>query len=153
MRRIIYGLLVFFLLSGCDESDDKKHDSQKITEIENTAIAGQWKITLFSEDGTDETANYSDYQFTFEKGAYSSTITAVKGVGTFPGVWSITDNNTGDDSDHFEDLDFFISFSAPPDLSELTEDWEILSMSDTEIELRHTSGGGGGTDLLTFTKV
>jgi hypothetical protein len=153
MKNLIYGLLVFSLLTGCNESDDKKNDSQKITEIENTVTTGKWKITLFSEDGTVETATYSDYQFTFTEGSPSNTISATDGANTYQGSWSITDDNSNDDSNNYEDLDFNIFFSTPSDLTELNEDWEVISMTDTKIELKHISGGGGGTDLLTFEKV
>ncbi|MEZ4988540.1 MAG: hypothetical protein R2795_26535 [Saprospiraceae bacterium] len=36
---------------------------------------------------------------------------------------------------------------------ELNEDWEIISQSDTRIELVHVSGGNGGTDYLTFERI
>ncbi|MGZ5255540.1 MAG: hypothetical protein ACXWCT_14105 [Flavitalea sp.] len=156
MKKFIYGLLAFSLMTGCDDNDDKKGDSQKITEIENTVTTGKWKITLFSEDGIVETADYTDYEFTFTEGTPSNAISAADGANTYSGSWSITDDNSNDDSNDFEDLDFNITFStssSPPVLAELNEDWEIISRTDTKIELKHISGGGGGTDLLSFEKI
>lgn len=50
------------------------------------------------------------------------------------------------------DIDFNIFFSSPADFAELTEDWDIISHTASKIELKHVSGGNGGTDLLTFEK-
>ncbi len=50
------------------------------------------------------------------------------------------------------DIDFNIFFASPADFAELTEDWDIISHTASKIELKHVSGGNGGTDLLTFEK-
>ena len=57
-----------------------------------------------------------------------------------------------DDDDDYGDVDFNIVFSTPADFEELTEDWHIISISNTKIELTHVSGGNGGTDFLTFER-
>lgn len=50
------------------------------------------------------------------------------------------------------EIDFNIFFASPEDFNELSEEWNIVSYSDTKIELIHVSGGDGVTDLLTFEK-
>lgn len=76
-------------------------------------------------------------------------LSASNGPNTFIGSWIIMNNNSNDDS--LDDVDFLISFAAPNNFAELSEDWEILSRTASKIELKHVSGGGnGGTDLLTF---
>lgn len=50
------------------------------------------------------------------------------------------------------DIDFNIFFASPADFAELSEDWDIISHTASKIELKHVSGGNGGTDLLTFEK-
>jgi hypothetical protein len=37
-------------------------------------------------------------------------------------------------------------------LDDLSDDWDIISYTDTEIKLIDVSGGNGGTDYLTLTK-
>ena len=64
-------------------------------------------------------------------------------IGDFSGA---TSGNTSGD------IDFNIFFGSPADFAELSEDWDIISHSATKIELKHVSGGNGGTDLLTFEK-
>ena len=38
-------------------------------------------------------------------------------------------------------------------LDDLTDEWDIVSQSETEIKLVDVSGGNGGTDYVTFTKI
>ena len=82
---------------------------------------------------------------------------ATKAGTTVNGSWSITDDDddsSDDDSDgdSSNDIDFNIVFNAPDDFTELSDDWDIISKSDSKIELIDISGGNGGTDLLTFEK-
>jgi hypothetical protein len=35
----------------------------------------------------------------------------------------------------------------------ITDDWDVLSASSSKIELKHTSGGDGSIDYLTFEKI
>lgn len=103
---------------------------------------GNWKITLFSSNGTDETTNFSGYSFKFNS---NGTITAVKGASTVSGTWS----KGVDDSQP----KLLINFGVTPSFDELTDDWHITSQNTLKIVLIDVSGGGGGTDYLTFEKI
>jgi hypothetical protein len=67
------------------------------------------------------------------------------------GTWSITDSNSNDD-DSLDDLDFNINFTVSNQLDDLSDDWDIISYTETEIKLIDVSGGNGGTDYLTLSK-
>ena len=150
MKNRMFVLLALLLFGACDEDDNSSNN--KITEVKTKAIDGQWKVTYFFDTDTDETDNFNDYVFGF---ASNDVITATKGSTTHSGSWSVTDDDSGDDSSNgdFDDIDFNIVFASPPDFEELSEDWEIISQTSAKIELRHVSGGNGGTDLLTFEKL
>jgi len=148
--KLIPFLAVLFMLnvaSTCS-NDDSTPSSVDPTPVINTAQSGTWRITLFNDSGTDETNHFTGYNFTFGS---SNVLTATNGTNTYTGTWSITSDNSGDDSPS-NDLDFNIAFSSPPNFEELTEDWNIISYTTTKIQLIHVSGGGGGTDYLTFEK-
>ena len=153
MKKELFGLLIILFIAACDDGDDdKKSSNANITEVQNTAVNGQWRVTYFFDTDSEETDNFNGYVFEFDA---DNNLTATNGSNNFSGSWSVTDDDSGDDSNHgdFDDIDFNIAFATPPNFEELSEDWEIISLTSTKIELRHVSGGNGGTDLLTFEKV
>lgn len=144
MKAITLFSLLIFLAMACE--DDNASDTNK-TNVINTITSGSWRITYFYDTDKEETANYTGYKFTF---GTSGQLTATNNTNTYTGTWSVTDNNSNDDS--MDDLDFNISFTAPPAFEELSDNWDILEMTDTKIKLIDISGGSGGTDYLTFEK-
>lgn len=146
-------LSMSLMASSCsnDDGGSNNNNNQQISDWEDITEAGTWKITLYSDDGEDETFYYEGYTFTF---AANSTLTAVKGEETITGSWSITDdsNSNDDDDGNSDDIEFNIFFSTPPRFEELSDDWDIVSISNVKIELVDVSGGNGDTDYLTFSK-
>jgi hypothetical protein len=117
---------------------------QTINKIENSIVEGEWKVTLYQEDGDNETSNYSGYRFKFNT---DGSVTVQPGMltVTYTGTWK-----TEKDSDH---VDFILNFTTPANLEELSDDWEVLSESKTKLELEDVSGGDGSIDKLTFEKI
>lgn len=150
-------LLMTFMFFSCDSSDDNVENSvMDLTEINATATSGSWVVARFEEDGVDQTSNFFGYSFTFD-------IDGILNVATedllITGSWSITsdsNSNYNDDSsldaDSNDDVDFNIFFSSTSNFEELSEDWEIVSYTETRIELKHVSGGDGSIDILVFEK-
>ena len=146
-----FAILVFvssiFLTSCSSNNDDNiSNDITKI-QIENNVKAAAWHISKYIDSGNDEINHFTGFNFTF--GA-NNVLTATNGINTNLGTWSITDNNSNDDSQ--DDLDFNIFFASPPYFEELSDDWHFISQTNTKIELIDVSGGNGGTDYLTFEK-
>lgn len=135
--------LVAVTLTACKTDDDVK----VMEEIEANVTQGTWKVSEFIDSGTDETAHFTGFSFTFGD---NDVLTASNGTDTYTGTWSISDSNSNDDS--ADDLHFNILFNLTNDFEDLNDDWEIVSQSDSRIELTDVSGGGGGTDNLTFVK-
>ncbi len=143
--------LVFMLnvASMCSSDDDNSNSSQQDpTPVINTVNQGTWRITFFEDSGNNETNHFTGYNFTFANG---NVLTATNGTNTYNGVWSVTSDDSNDDSPS-NDLDFNIAFSSPADFTDLTEDWNIITYTATKIQLVHVSGGNGGTDYVTFEK-
>ncbi|WP_264566777.1 hypothetical protein [Flavobacterium sp. N3904] len=155
MRKIFVIPIVFsvFLLNVagmCSSDDDNSSTTGSNgikTQVITTASSGTWKVTLFEENGVNETTNYTGYNFTFGS---ANVLTATNGTNSYTGTWSISDSNSNDDS--LNDLHFNISFSAPKDFADLSDDWDIMERTDTRIKLKDVSGGNGGTDYLTLEK-
>lgn len=123
--------------SACKKDDDNSNNP-----VSTVLPAGQWKITWFQEDANDETHYFAGFVFDFQG---SGNVSATDGSKTVGGTWA--DGNDDSKSKLILDFENTLHFD------ELDEDWEILSRTDSKIELRHVSGGNGGIDFLTFEKV
>lgn len=139
---ILAGALCF---SSCKKEDNS---SARINEVKTAMQSGSWRITLYSDDGQNETSYFSGYSFSFQN---NGTLSANNGSATESGTWSVRNSNSNDDSN--DDLDFIILFNSSNNFEELNDDWDIVSNTATRIELKDVSGGNGTTDLLIFEKM
>ena len=151
-------VLVATICVGCTTDDDGSSDDNtvQIQEVQSTVQDGTWRITNFNDSGQDETSDFTGYNFTF---ASDGTLTASNGTDSLTGTWSVMDDSSSssdddDSSSDDDDVDFNIFFPVPDsnDFEDLNDDWDIVSISATRIELIDVSGGNGGTDRLTFEK-
>lgn len=149
MLVVLLSSTLFSAMCSSDDDSDSNNNQNEINQIENNVESGDWVITYFYDTDQEETSDYNGYIFDF---ASNGVLTASNGTNTYAGTWSVTDSNSNDDSSSDDDLDFNIFFSSPEDFAELSDDWDIISTSSTQIQLIDISGGNGGTDYLTFTK-
>jgi len=148
---LIPGLFCLFMLnvaSMCSSDDNSSSSSSNPNPVINTVNQGTWRVTSYIDSDTDETSHFTGYNFTFATG---NVLTATNGTNTYTGSWSVTIDNSNDDNPS-SDLDFNILFASPANFADLSDDWNIVSRTDTKVELIDVSGGNGGTDYLTFEK-
>ncbi len=155
MKLILKGILVIFIYTGlamsCEKDDDNiSQQNSSVSEIKDVAESGNWKITYFFDSDQNETDHFVGYVFTFNE---NGSLRAVNGSTTITGTWSVTDSNSSDDDGGSSDVDFNIFFATPSDFEDLSDDWEIIFINNSVIELTDVSGGNGGTDFLTFEKI
>ena len=99
---------------------------------------GIWFVASYTDDGDDETGDYNGYTIDFQNGG---TVIATNGSNTNNGSWQVlSSGNTLD-----------LSFVGVP-FDEFTDDWDVISVTETRVELQDVSGGNGGTDVLVFEK-
>ena len=133
-----FAILLLSAFASCTNSDDNSSGNNN----NQTPNAGTWKVSYFY-DKKDETGNYAAYTFEF---GTDGSLSASNGSQTWSGTWQ-----TGiDDSANKFLIDF--NGTLPSALSELEEDWRIISIEDNFMHFEHTSGGNGDTDVLKFTK-
>ena len=133
-----FAILLLSAFASCSNSDDNSSGGNN----NQTPNAGTWKVSYFY-DKKDETGNYAAYTFEF---GTDGSLSASNGSQTWSGTWQ-----TGiDDSANKFLIDF--NGTLPSALSELEEDWRIISIEDNFMHFEHTSGGNGDTDVLKFTK-
>ena len=143
----IFLFVLSFGMISCSDNGDGDPDLPSLEQIEDIMISGNWRITKFIDSGKDETNHFSGYDFIFNGNGVLETS---NGTNNYSGTWSILDSNSSDDSP--DDLDFNILFNLTNDFEDLNDDWDVLSVTSSKIELMDVSGGNGGTDFLTFEK-
>lgn len=134
MRRRMFSLMAAVCLSliACSKDDDNANNNP------GAVTTGTWRVTLFTDSGKDETSDFSGYTFTFNS---NGGAVAAKGGTSKNGTWS--------QNSRFN-IDFGAKSDANKPLGELTDDWVIISQSNTEIKLKDDNDDSG--ELLTFTK-
>ena len=113
------------------------------TPTSTVLMQGTWKITYFNDSGTDGTANYNGYIFTFVTGG---NVSVINGSIVYNGTWT----THSDDSQN----KLYMNFGTPTSpMAELMKDWHIIEKTNIKIRMEDISGGAGGTDYLTFEKI
>ena len=128
----IFFLSNIFFITSCHKSADAVNGNQ-------TAISGTWQVTLFTDSGNDETADFAGYNFTFND---NGLLTVVKSSTTSTGSWSRGSNKFN--------IDLGPKSDSNKPLGELTDDWHIILISSTEIKL--ADDNTSSNEFLTFTK-
>ncbi|WP_203293664.1 hypothetical protein [Luteirhabdus pelagi] len=139
------------VISLQDESSDDSIDSlvfgrepsegnnATLNEFIQNLTTDIWFVTLFEEDGDDETSNYNGYEFTFET---DNSALADNGVNQIQGSWTVVPQ--GDD--FIVEFDFDSSGSGNP-LGDLDDYWLVLNSSMEIIEFAEAGSGSPDTFL------
>ncbi|MCX2720334.1 hypothetical protein [Lentiprolixibacter aurantiacus] len=101
-------------------------------------IDGSWIVSSYVSDGIDETTSFSGYDFNFQAGG---SVEASNGS-TVTGNWSFLESSNK----------LILNFGTDITLEELNDDWDVVSVTDTQVNLTSVSGGDGSTDTLILTK-
>lgn len=123
----------------------KKSDSSTaltVAALSSNVKVGMWKITLYSDSGSDETIDFTGFEFQFNS---DGTTTATMTGTTASGTWS-------DDMDDSQ-LKLILNYGTGIPFEKLNDDWHVISQSSSTIKLEDVSGGSGATELLTFEKI
>ncbi|WP_181899508.1 hypothetical protein [Flagellimonas nanhaiensis] len=109
-------------------------------DLEAILTDGVWIVASYTEDTDDQTANYNGYELTFDA---NGSVSASNGSNTNSGTWSVFSSGNQMTLDFGTDMPFD-EFND--------DDWDVISVSDTQVVLQDVSGGNGGTDTLTLQK-
>lgn len=137
---IVFSLLGLFGISACSNDDDVDLTPTP-GNVSSSLQSGTWRITYYWDSDHEETSSFTGYNFTFGS---SNIVTAVKTGTTVPGTWT-----TGYDDSKVK---LYLDFVSPADFVEISDDWHVLERTDIKIRMEDVSGGGSGTDYLTFEK-
>lgn len=141
--KILWVLLLLVGGYSCNGDDDGDHVTLR-ERLRTTAQTDPWIITKFIESTEEKTFDFDGFEFTFHN---NGSVTTTDGVNNYTGSWSIS--TTGEDV--LEDMRFNISFTSPEEFTELNDDWHILSLDQTKIELT-ANVAENDPDFLTFER-
>lgn len=127
---------------ACSKDDENTPEPINSGNVTSTLTKGPFYVSFFKEDGNIKTSNFNNYTFVFD--ANGGTTVNTPG-GTATGTWSV-----GNDDSKTKVV---FNFGAGNPLEKLNEDWEVLSITNSQISMRHISGGNGGVYLLTISRI
>jgi hypothetical protein len=146
-------LLGFITLLSCDDTStvNNDHTAVGLVEVENRAINGeQWRVTSFTRSSVDHTNLFDGYIFEFDS---NNLLTSTNGSDNLSGTWSVKDQKRKENKkSEFDDIGFSIGFTNPTLFEQLSGNWEIVTITDSKIELRN-SIRNSQADLITFEKI
>lgn len=105
-----------------------------------TATNAVWTVSNFTDEGTNQTADFAGYEFSFSS---SGTVTAQNGNLNTTGSWASRKNAT----------ELELDFDTENILDELDEDWSVIAISTTEITLEEIDDDNGNVEsTLTLSR-
>ncbi|HRZ41166.1 MAG TPA: hypothetical protein P5228_00515 [Bacteroidales bacterium] len=137
MKKNLFALaaIAVILFTGCSKDDSS------VASVTKQIGGTSWVVTYYWDKDKDETYKFQNYTFAFSSGSVAE---ALQGGNVQTGTWVF---DTSDDShDHF-----IINFPVVTPLDDLNDDWHVVKITDSVIELKDESGSGG-TEYLTFKK-
>lgn len=131
MILVMVSISVFMTSCSSDDLSDLT-----VPETEDlVAGTGSWKVTYFYDKDKDETSDFNGWTFTFND---DGTLTASKGSETYTGSWNI--KSSDDDPDYDKEIVIIITGAYP--LDEMSDDWIIIELTDSNMKLKDDSDDG-----------
>ena len=110
-------------------------------DLEDILTDGLWIVASYTEDADDQTSNYTGYELNFYM---NGTVSASNGSNTNNGTWSVISGGN----------QMTLNFGTAMPFEEFNDDdWDVISVSATEVIIQDISGGDGGIDTLTLQKL
>jgi hypothetical protein len=114
-----------------------------VMEISDFLMAGDWTVAQYAEDGSDQTSDYQGYDFTF--GMQNELTVSTNMDPLKSGIWKVVRDSDGG-------LEVYLNLGDDGDVfSELTDNWDFVSKTETQLELKDVSGDGS-VDTLVFIR-
>lgn len=126
--------LSLIVFTGCTKKDTPGTVASSVTN-------GTWRVSHFSERSTNKSSDFSGYTFTFQS---NGKVLAAKNGVIKEGNWSEST------SSQKLVIDLGVKSDVNKPLGELTNDWIIVTKTETKINL--ADDNTSSNELLEFTK-
>ncbi len=143
MKKLLI-LFAVITVAACSSNDDSGDaNTNEFEDIKTTLPQGQWKVSTLIDGESDHTASFDSFVFTFNE---DGTAIAQNDLFAENGTWAYDNSSSSSE-------ELVLQFSETTPFDEINDDWNIVSVSSSKIELSDISGGDGDIELLTFTKL
>ena len=143
MRKILI-LLTIAVFASCSSDDDSGDaNTNEFEQIETTLPQGEWEVSKLINGQSDHTTDFESFVFTFNE---DGTVVAQNDLFTENGTWAYDNSSSSEE-------ELVLQFGQMTPFDRLNDDWEIVSVTNSKVELSDISGGNGDLELLTFTKL
>lgn len=143
MRKILI-LLTIAVFASCSSDDDSGDaNTNEFEQIETTLPQGEWEVSKLINGQSDHTTDFESFVFTFNE---DGTVVAQNDLFTENGTWAYDNFSSSEE-------ELVLQFGQMTPFDRLNDDWEIVSVTNSKVELSDISGGNGDLELLTFTKL
>ncbi len=147
MKKLLF-ILSITILASCSSNDDSGDvNDDQFQNIETILPQGTWEVSSYFEGNTDRTMDFESFVFTFDQ---DNTLKAKNDLFTENGTWEYQNSESNPDGN---DERLLLEFGGTTPFDLITEDWGIISVSSTKVELSVASGNNGKAELLTFSKL
>jgi hypothetical protein len=136
VAEIGYELILERVCAGAMDGD--------VMEIGNILMGGDWTVASYVEDDMDETSNYAGFDFSFGMEHILTVSTNMDPLTA--GLWRVVRDSDGK-------LKVYLNLGDGDDIfADLTDDWDVVSVTENRLELKDISGGDGTVTVLVFEK-
>lgn len=138
MKRIFFGgaICAVLLCASCTKDVAKMSDIRK-----KRLVTDDWKVSSYNDKGTDKTAQFSGYVFSFEKDGLLNVNIPAKGNVT--GTWDFYSNDLDDN----HNTQIIIKISGTAELDDVNDTWVITKLDRDHFELDDFDSSNGNEQL------
>jgi hypothetical protein len=137
------------LFVGSDDDDEVSltferhgHDEEEAPTVAEYIVDGEWLVANYNDSGVDETAAYDGFTFNFME---DGSVEAISDTVTVTGTW--------EEIVEMDNHKLIIDMGATVPFDELGDDWHVVSLTETRIELTHSNDMDDTSDTLVFEKL
>jgi len=141
LTALAFGAMFVFSCSKSDLSAPAAVNSVSSTVQPSGAVArvnpapGNYKVSLYVDDGDTTTATFKGYVFTFKTGGI---LLAAIGNTTYMGTWESKDGGT----------ELKLNIDGTEALHDISKGWDVVKMTSTVIRLSDADAGMEGSRLV-----
>ena len=143
MKKLLLILSIITLASCSSDDDAGDVITNEFERIITVLPQGTWVVTKLIDGNEEHTAAFESFIFTFNE---DGTVVSETDLFSEPGQWSYV--STSQDGEQL-----ILEFSDTTPFDEITDDWTIVSVTNSQVELSDSGDIQGDTNFLVFKKL